>query len=115
MEAIFPGIHKLRPDIAQADAEAFLAYGHKQDGFDLDDPAIRAEFLDGPDFIRFKVKPPESIQAQLEALPENWEDREECHARALAITDSVDKLYDLRKRGLASLIVQNRELWIGRE
>lgn len=114
MEAIFPGIHAKRPDIAAQDAEAFLAYGHKQGGFDLDDPDIRAQFLDGPKFITFKVKPRQSIQQLLNGLPEDWEDRPECHAQALAITDAVDKLYNLRKRGLAAMILEDNELWIER-
>src|SRR5260221_3978162 len=111
MEALFPGIHKQRRDIAAQDAEAFLAYGHKQAGFDLDDPNIRAEFLDGPKFIRFKVKPRPPIQKLLDALPEDWDEREECQPQAIAITDAVDKLYDLHSRGLASMIMQHRELW----
>jgi hypothetical protein len=114
MEAIFPGIHKERPDIAQADAEAFLAYGHKQDGFDLDDPCIRAQFLDGPKFITFKVKPHPSIQKLIDGLPEDWEEREDRHAQALAITDAVNALYALRKRGLTAMILEDKELWIER-
>jgi len=113
-EAIFPGIHKKRPDIAAADAEAFLAHGHKTGGFDLDDPDIRAQFLDGPKFVTFKVKPRPAIQKLLDALPLDWEEKPECHAQAFTISDMMDKLYELRRRGLTAMILEDNELWIER-
>lgn len=113
-EAIFPGIHKLRPDIAARDAEAFLAYGHKlENAVDLDDAELRRGLLDCPleHFQRFMVKPRPALQERLDALPEDWEEREECHPAALAITDLLDKLYDLPARGLCSILL-DRELWV---
>ena len=77
LEAIFPGIHARRPDIAAMEAELFLAYGHKCDGFDLDDPEVRAQFVDCPPekFDWFQVKPTTELQARIDQLPENWERR----------------------------------------
>ena len=70
LEAIFPGIHQERPDIAAKEGEQFLAYGHKCEGFDLDDPDNRAQFLDCPpdQFDWFQVKPTPAIQKQLDVL-----------------------------------------------
>jgi len=114
MEILFPGIHLRRPDIAEHEAGMFLAGAHRFPGVDLDDPTERLAFLDCPraDFRRFKVNPRPSLKAMLDSLPEGWEEREELHSSALAITDLTDTLYDLPGRGLCAVIMPHRELWI---
>lgn len=114
METIFPGIHKLRPDIARAEAETFLASGGRPTGFPLDDPAIRG-FLTDPalPFTAFQIAPvPPPWTALLAPLP-FWH-----HPDGDAVADTI--LADLRERvpGLRSdlrvAIMEGKEVWIRR-
>lgn len=115
MEAIFPGIHKERPDIAAADAEAFLAYGHKvDDGSDPLDPAVRARLIDIPPagFTPFHVDPvPPVLAARIAGLPDDWEKRTETHPAALAITGDATALFRLPPH-LGCILLRSKELWV---
>ena len=114
IEAMFPGTHAARPDIAAFEAEQFLAYGAKPAGMALDDPFILDLLTNaGAEFIEFQVAPvPPEWTALTDALPD-W--------RADGAADVADAiLVDLRRRvpalrpDLVVAIMEEKEIWIRR-
>jgi len=112
MEVIWPGIHKLRPDIAAREAEQFLAYGAAPDGELLDDPTTQSWLTDPAlKFTDFQVSPvPPEWTALTDTLPD-W--------RADGAADVADAiLADLRVRvpnlrpDLVVAIMEDKEVWI---
>jgi hypothetical protein len=111
LETIFPGIHAERPDISEADAQAFLSSGHKVGkGFDPLDPEIRADLIDCPpkEFVEFKVEPiPAPIAAMLAELSTDAEKQ----PGALAVTEYADGYLKLPPH-LRTILLPGKELWI---
>lgn len=114
LETLFPGIHAARPDIAAHEAETFLEHGSKPAGFNLQDPATRAQLLGSPDFIAFQIAPLQSdLAARVAALPPDWQDRPETYTEAEAINTAIEQHYRLAPRFYVSLN-DRREAWVGR-
>lgn len=98
LESIFPGIHRPRPDIERAEAEAFLASGNKQQGVDLSNPATRERLLHARPFQEFCIHPvPPEIEKLLSAIPSDWQQNcpPSVWARVQATENAVAKHFDL--------------------
>lgn len=120
LEDLFPGLHKLRPDIARREAEDFLEFGAKPfDGFDLSDNATRGELLDvsPANFVPFQPKLAPAQKEALQALPADWEQRPELHEAAYAVVSLLESSFRLPphlcctfstagKRGLSSASIE---------
>jgi hypothetical protein len=110
LEDLFPGLHNLRPDIAQSEAEDFLEYGAKEfDGFDLSDKDTRARLLDVPpaEFTPFQPKLAPAQTEALMALPEDWEQHPDLHGAAYAVASLIESSFDLPSH--LCLILDGRE------
>lgn len=106
LEAIFPGLHAERPDIAEAEGLAYLAHGHKPIGFDLADPSMRASLLDCNPFVDFAIRPvPDFVQKWIDELPggDDWQNNPDSFALAEQINVALEKHFDLLPRFYVSL------------
>jgi hypothetical protein len=110
LEAMFPGIHKLRPDIAAAEAEQFLAHGSGPTGFPLDADAVRDITAPG-EFTDFRVNPlPPEWQAIVDAVPD-WTHPQAEEAGRLLLADLRRRVPALRPDLIVELQEEN-EVWI---
>jgi hypothetical protein len=77
LESVFPGTHARHPHIARQEAEDFLEFGGRTEGFDVHDPETRKHLIDGPldDFIDFEPRLPAELAARLAALPDKWDEQ----------------------------------------
>ncbi|MEA3209045.1 MAG: hypothetical protein QOE70_2102 [Chthoniobacter sp.] len=118
IEAIFPGIHAERPDIAAAEGEAFLEHGHKTPGFDLaGDPSVRVAMLNVPrdSFIDFEVRPiPSPLKERIVALPRNWQEDETTFAEVESLLCTAEQQLAIPAHCYATLTEQ-KQLWIRRK
>jgi len=111
IEAIFPGTHAERPDIAAAEAEAFLEHGYKPRGFDISKPDVKAALLTRKPFVSFQINPlPPHIEAELEKLPDDWEARGGYSENEVTISELVRKHYDIPAHLLP--VVDGKGIWV---
>jgi hypothetical protein len=115
IEAIFPGTHARRPDIAEAEAEVFLAHGSSPPGFSLADPDI-VRWLTDParEFIDFQIAPVPSEWAALIATQlggYEWHDKRADGVAATLTADLAWRVPGLRP-DLEIRILEEKEPWV---
>jgi len=94
-------------------AMGFLNHGHKPDGYNLDDPAIRAERLDGPKpFVSFQVLPVPADIAELIAQARRANGSMLFGPAHEAACQAADDHYRLAPRFYATLDPEDFTLWI---
>ena len=114
LEAIFPGLHAERPDIASKEAEDFLAHGSGPRGFPLDDPDARRWLTDPAwSFIDFQIAPvPPEWTVRLANLA-SWEHSDADTVGAALTADLAARVPGMRA-DLTIRILEDKEVWVCR-
>jgi hypothetical protein len=97
-------------------AEGFLNHGTEPDGFDMNDPKVRAELVNRPlkEFVDFEVNP---VPPELAAMLEKLDEAPDYEAAYSAICAAAEALYQLPP-GLICTIYPSppkNALWIFRK